>query len=442
MEVNNEGAWVESFESFCAHFGECFKRETTRECAKEYIRGLLADIQRKNCWQLAEWMGQTDPQSMQRLLYEAQWDENLACQRLRALVIARLGYEQGVGVIDESGFVKRGDKSAGVGRQYCGHIGKVENCQMGVFLGYVAPLGYAFLDRELYLPEAWCGDEQRRVEAKVPTEIIFQTKPQLAQAMLSRTWAEHMPLQWVVADSTYGNCPTLRDYIHEQKRYYVMEVPKTLHVRLADGQVAQAVSEFVSTLDAGQWKRLAFDLGEKGLNFYDWAALRVTPTTDTVGEQWLLIRRGVSDPKDVTYYLSNAPAETPLETLAAVASSRWRVEQLLKEAKGEAGMDEYEVRYWHSWYRHITLSMMGHTWLTLVRHEERKESHFPAWLTTSFAELRRRLNIQWPTPVLTAKFRLKWMAWRRQQRLKAIASRYQVAFRFDVLAFSNFPLRV
>jgi SRSO17 transposase len=194
----------------------------------------------------------------------------------------------------------------------------------------------------------------------------------LAQQMLARSWGEGIPMQWVVADSTYGNSPGLRNFINEQHRYYVMEVPQTLHVRLVVGGPSQAVSELVSTLEAQQWQRLAFGFGEKGLNLYDWAAILVIPTTDEVGEQWLLLRRSLEN-GEITYYLSNAPVETSLEVLAEVASARWCIERLLEEAKGEAGLAEYEVRHWQAWYRHITLSMVAHSWLTLVRHEERKK---------------------------------------------------------------------
>src|SRR5215470_1370330 len=373
MQLDNQKAWASSFQDFWSDFAKCFKREEARAAAEKYVRGLLAEVERKNCWGLAEIMQERDPQAMQRLLYQAQWDADTLCRILRSKVIARLGYAPGVGVIDESGFVKRGDKSVGVGRQYCGRVGKVENCQVGVFLGYIAPLGYAFLDRELYLPKDWCEDAARRTAAKVPSEVTFATKPELAQNMLARAWAENIPLQWVVADSTYGNSPDLRNYIDGQNRYYVMEVPKNFHVRLADDRAAQTVSELVGSLPPEAWQRMAFGLGEKGLNFYDWAALRVIPTTDEVGEQWLLMRRPLNERNDLTFYVSNAPVETSLETLAAIASSRWCVEQLLEEAKGEAGLSDYEVRYHHAWYRHITLSMVAHTFLTLLRHEEREK---------------------------------------------------------------------
>src|SRR5579871_721446 len=242
MELDNQKAWASSFQEFWSDFSLCFKREEVRAAAQKYVRGLLAEAECKNCWGLAEIMQESDPQAMQRLLYQAHWDADALCKILRGKVIARLGYAPGVGVIDESGFVKRGDKSAGVGRQYCGRLGKVENCQVGVFLGYIAPAGYAFLDRELYLPQDWCEDAQRRAEAKIPGGVEFATKPQLAHRMLARAWAEQIAMQWVVADSTYGNSPGLRNFIHEQHRYYVMEIPKTLHVRLSAEEPAQAVS--------------------------------------------------------------------------------------------------------------------------------------------------------------------------------------------------------
>jgi len=373
MDIWESTAWADAFEEFFADFADCFQRERTRACAADYIRGLLAEVERKNCWQIAEWMGQADPQQTQRLMYEAKWDADEVCQRLRGKVVVRLGYQPGVGVIDESGFVKRGEKSAGVGRQYGGRLGKVEHCQVGVFLGYVAPLGYAFVDRELYLPKEWCEAAERRAEAHIPEAVSLPTKPQLAQQRLARAWGEGIPMQWVAADSPYGNSPGLRNFIHDQQRYYVMEVPQTLPVRLVAEAPPQAVNELVGTLEAWQWQRLAFGFGEKGLNFYDWAALRVTPTPDEVGEQWLLLRRTLEN-GEVTDYGSNAPVSTPLETLAEVASARWGIERLLEEGKGEAGLADYEVRHWQAWYRPIPLSFVAHPWLTLVRHEERKKT--------------------------------------------------------------------
>ncbi len=373
MNYENAEDWQQSFTEFFSHFEKLFKRSESRQIASDYIRGLLADVKRKNCWQIAETMGLSNPQAMQRLLYEAKWEADEVCQKYRELVASELGYAPGIGVIDESGFEKKGQQSAGVQRQWCGRLGKVENCQVGVFLGYVAPLGHAFLDRELYLPQSWCEDLERREKARIPASVTFQTKPQLALRMLERAWSEGIAMQWVVGDSVYGNSPDLRNAIHHSGRYYVLEIPCTNRVYQAGNATAMSVQALAESFVTSDWERMAFGRGEKGLCFYDWAALRVSAPTDTIGEQWLLIRRSVGDKIETTYALSNTSADTPLEELVAVALARHPIEQLLQEAKSEAGLADYEVRYWHSWYRHITLALMAHTWLTLIRHKQREK---------------------------------------------------------------------
>jgi SRSO17 transposase len=321
---------------------------------------------------------------MQRLLYGADWDENGICQALRAQSGRQLGWEPGIGVIDESGFVKKGECSAGVARQYCGRVGKVENCQVGVYLGYVAPQGHALLDRELYLPKEWCTDPVRREKAKIPASVSFATKPQLALQMLERAWAEGLPIAWVVGDSTYGNSPDLRTAIAKAGRYYVMEIPKTARVR-TDSQAAwQTVAALTVALPADAWTRYALNLSEQGLRWYDWTAQRVASATDDLGEQWLLVRRSVSEPLDFTYCLSHAARETPLHVLAEVAGSRYHIEHLLEEAKGSTGLADYEVRTYPSWYRHMTLALMAHTWLTLLRQTDaQKNAPFATLLVTA-----------------------------------------------------------
>jgi len=280
-----------------------------------------------------------------------------------------LGSEPGVGVIDESGFVKKGNKSAGVARQYCGRIGKVENCQVGVFLGYVSAQGHALLDRELYLPETWCQDKVRRAEAHIPEAITFKTKPELAQQMLKRAWDEDIPLEWIAADTVYGNSPSFRNFIHEEGRYYVAGISrKTPLMGTTNGQLRSA-SEHIEQLPEEDWTRCATRAGEKGLIWYDWITLRVIAPNDNIAEQWLLVRRNLHNPDDCDYFLSNAPEDSPLDTLVMVASARHHIEEALEEGKGQAGLADYEVRFWHSWYRHITLSMAAHTLLTLLRLE-------------------------------------------------------------------------
>lgn len=366
MNLTDGDAWQTSFTAFMAPFGRFFKRAESRESAAYYVRGLLADVKRKNCWQLAEKMGEAHPDGLQHLLYGADWDADAVCKQLRAMVAAQMGYMPGIGVIDESGFVKKGQCSAGVKRQYCGRVGKIENCQVGVYLGYIAPQGHALLDRELYLPQDWCEDSDRRAKAKIPETISFQTKPQLALQMLRRAWAEGLPLQWVVGDSAYGNASTLREAIAAAGRYYALEIPKSVRIHTSSGLV-ETVEAFCATLPSAGWTCYALNLSEQGLRESDWTAQRLSTTTDQVGEQWLLVRRTRTDPADITYFLSNAPADTPLDTLAQVAGSRYHIEHLLEEAKGHAGMAHYEVRHWHSWYRHMTLALLSHAWLTLIR---------------------------------------------------------------------------
>lgn len=373
MNLREGQAWQASFAEFFAPFGGYFKRAESRQSAQRYIRGLLAEVKRKNCWQLAEMMGERHPDGLQRLLYGADWDEEGVGRQLRAQMVERLGYAPGIGVIDESGFVKKGRCSAGVKRQYCGRVGKIENCQVGVYLGYVAPQGHALLDRELYLPQEWCEDAVRRARAKIPETVTFATKPALAQRLLERAWAEGIPLQWVVGDSTYGNAPTLRAAIAAAGRYYVLEMPKTTRVQ-SDGQPWQTVEVLASSMADEVWQRYALNLGEQGLRWSDWAALRVVANTDELGEQWLLIRRTVAETPDVTYFLSNAPQETALTVLAQVAGSRYHIEHVLEEAKGTTGLGHYEVRYWHSWYRHMTLALVAHAWLTLLRLDDAQKN--------------------------------------------------------------------
>lgn len=377
MELSSGAAWQEAFETFWAPFGHFFKRSESRSSAKQYVRGLLADVTRKNCWQLAEAMGEAHPDGMEYLLYGADREENALCRQLRVVVKDEMGYEPGIGGVDESGFVKKGECSAGVKRQYCGRVGKIENCQVGVYLGYIAPGGHALIDRELYLPKDWCEDPVRRPKAKIPETVAFATKPHLALRMLERTWAEGLPMDWVVGDSTYGHAPTFREAIAATGRFYVLEIPKSASVQVG-GTSARSVESVVATVPDRVWSRYALNLNEQGLRWSDWTALRVIAPTDTLGEQWLVIRRTVDQPPDTTYFLSNAPADTPLETLAQVGGARYHVEHLLEEAKGTAGLGQYEVRYWHSWYRHMTLALIAHTWLTVLRHADAQKKPRPA----------------------------------------------------------------
>jgi SRSO17 transposase len=392
VSVSELDCYAVEFEAFHARFAHCFVRSEPRQAARQYLRGLLTSVKRKNCWQMAEALGASHPQGLQRLLFGALWDADQARDELEAFVVEVFGAPDGIAILDETGFVKKGVKSVGVKRQYSGTAGKVENCQVGVFLVYRSQRGTAFLDRCLYLPEEWCADPQRRVQARVPAGLTFQTKPELGIAMLERAWAHGVPMEWVSGDEVYGDSAALRQRVGQaQKKYVVAVSSKTPvwqeHPRLIpagrgktgrprqrpclapDAVAWETVTEVVAALPATAWQRWVVGEGEKGPRRYDWVALRVFEKHGSLPgpEGWLLARRSVSDPDELAYFLSNAPADTALQTLAEVAGARWSVETAIEEAKGEAGLDEYEVRYWHSWYRHITLSMMAHAWLATMR---------------------------------------------------------------------------
>src|SRR6266480_3457985 len=390
--------WQEDFDAFHARFADLFKRSESREQARAYLRGLLTEAERKNSWQVAEAVGERIPDRMQRLLYRVPWDADAARDRLQQFVIETFGDPEGIGIVDETGFLKYGKKSVGVARQYTGTAGKRENSQVATVLSYATKDAHVFLDRELYLPEAWAWDRTRRAEARVPEEVGFATKPQQAIAMLTRAWEHGVPMRWGTGDEVYGDSPRLRETIQAQGRFYVLAVSANTRVwterpeveqpqeqtggrpRLAPRVVkgapkARMVSEVIASLPRSAWKRLAVVEGEKGMITYHWARVRVVESRDQLPGPavWLLARRSPSTPDKLAYYLAYTPPKTSLETLVRVASMRYTVEQCIEEAKGETGLDEYEVRAWHSWYRHITLSMMAHAWLASIKRQEQEK---------------------------------------------------------------------
>ena len=398
MELSELDEWADDFESFHSQFAPLFGRREVQKQAVKYLQGLISAVERKNGWQLAEAVGDKTPDATQRLMYSTKWDADAVRDAVQRFVIAGFGDADGVGVIDETGFLKKGVKSAGVQRQYSGTAGKIENCQLGVFLTYATAQGHTFLDRRLYLPEQWCADRERCTEAKVPTDISFATKPELAVAMLRHAWRQGVPMRWVTGDEVYGEASALRDAVADSGRWYVLAVRvhgsvwrerpevavpawhgrgrKPSKERVLDESVRPVrIPALVASWPDSRWQRLNVAEGEKGARIYDWACQRVVENQDQMPgrDAWLLVRRSLTEPHDCAYFLSNAPPETALLTLAQIASTRYTVEQCFEEAKGETGLDHYEVRYWPSWYRHITLSMMAHVWLAWLRRRRNQE---------------------------------------------------------------------
>jgi SRSO17 transposase len=342
-----------------------FARSESRQRASVYLQGLLSSAERKNSWQLAEVCGEPTPYGFQYLLNRADWDADAVRAELRIYVIQHLGDPNGVLVIDETGFVKKGRHSAGVARQYSGTAGKVENCQIGVFLGYASPLGHALLDRELYLPKEWTDDRERCRQAGIPADRPFATKPQLARQLLARAFAAGVPAKWVTGDSVYGDDRRLRLWLEALPQAYVLAVSGKEYVWLGGRQCQ--VNTVLAALPEDGWTRLSAGDGTKGPRWYDWRWRPLIPPVEPGWCRWLLVRRSVSDPTDLTAYVVFARQATTLEEVVRVAGSRWTIESGFEEAKGEVGLDHYEVRSWTGWHRHITLALWAYALLVVMR---------------------------------------------------------------------------
>jgi len=270
--------WASQFERLCGRISPRFARPEVRRRVTGFLRGLLGEVARKNGWQLAEHASETSPDGMQRLLTTARWDADGLRDDVRAYVVEHLGDPGGVLVVDETGFLKKGGKSAGVQRQYSGTAGRIENCQVGVFLAYASPWGRALVDRELYLPKEWAADHDRRGEAHVPQRVGFATKPMLAQYMLERAVAAGVPAKWVTGDEVYGGDARLRAFLEERDRAYVLAVKATqpLWAATPKGPAEVPARELVAGLPARAWQRLSAGDGAKGPRVYDWARVALT----------------------------------------------------------------------------------------------------------------------------------------------------------------------
>lgn len=364
-------SWSGELEAVSERIAPFFARSEVRQRAHDYLRGLLSGAERKNGWQLAEVTGNTTPYGLQHLLGRANWDADEVRDDLREYVLEHLGGDESVLIIDETGFIKKGDKSVGVKRQYTGTAGKTENCQVGVFLAYASRRGQAFIDRELYLPKEWAKDEERREQAGVPEEVGMRTKPEIAGEMLRRALDGGVKAAWVVADSVYGDTRRLGMFLEEREQPYVLAVSGKAYVWAGFRQ--HRVGVVLDSLRQGEllpeegFRRLSAGDGSKGPRLYDWSRLPLNPPMQEGFQRWLLIRRSIEDPDELTAYTVFAPEGAELGDLARVAGSRWRVEIGFEEAKGEVGLAHYEVRSWHGWYRHITLALLAHAFLAIIR---------------------------------------------------------------------------
>ena len=364
-EVAEVCRWAEGIERVHECIGGRFRRPEPRRRALDYLRGLLSPVERKNGWQLAELAGDATPDGVQRLLSTYRWDADLVRDDLKDYLVEHLADAEGVLVVDETGFLKKGDKSAGVQRQYSGTAGRIENCQIGVFLTYATTKGRVLLDRELYLPQVWAGDGERRREAGIPEDVGFQTKPQLAQDMLERAVESGVPFAWVAGDEVYGSDRNLRLWLEREGIAHVLAIKSNekLWALTEKGPLQVRADRLASQVEENGWSRCSAGDGAQGPRIYDWTAVGIRPLREPGQGYWLLARRSLAKPEELAYYVCFGPAETTLEELAKVAGTRWATEECFEEAKGQVGLDQYEVRAggtagtgtspWRCWPKHI-----------------------------------------------------------------------------------------
>jgi SRSO17 transposase len=388
--------WVAGLNDVFALVAGRFPRVEPRLQARAYVRGLLAPLAVKNGWTLAEAAGNKTPDKMQRLLNRASWDVGGVRDDVRGYVARHLGDAGGVLVVDETGFIKKGTRSAGVQRQYSGTAGRVENCQLGVFLAYAAPKGRALVDRELYLPKSWTDDRDRCREAGVPDDVQFASKTDLARAMLGRALDAGVPAAWVTADEAYGKDGKFRDWLEQRRVAYVVAVPKSQAVA---GDTGKSRADVLTAHAPDQaWKRRSCGNGSKGPRAYDWAAATL-PEDGTEPPGWsryLLVRRSLTPnakgEHELAYYLCAAPAGTEDEGLIRVAGARWAVEECFQSAKTQTGLDHYQVRRYDAWYRHATLAVLAHAYLAVTAANAPK-----ALAAASSRSRSRRSAVSWHT---------------------------------------------
>lgn len=340
-----------------------FPNSSTRASAYYYLRGLLSTVERKNSWQLAQEEGFATPYRFQHLLGRALWNADAVRDAHQDQVMESFGDSQGTLIVDETGFLKKGKHSAGVARQYSGTAGRIENCQIGVFLGWTNPQGHILVDRELYLPAEWIRDISQRELAHIPSDRSFYTKIELAQHMIARAWQRGFKPSWVVADEVYGHSYPFRKFLEDQDQPYVLAVPQNQSIcyGLTKAPACIVIPKIKS------WKKLSCGPGSKGERVYQWALFQINSLHLSYG-RWLLVRQSLIT-QELAYYLVFAPQSTSLEEMVKAAGQRWKIEECFEVAKGEVGLDQYEVRSFPGWYRHMTFALLALALLSVTQSQ-------------------------------------------------------------------------
>ncbi|MGW5235977.1 IS701 family transposase [Streptomyces nodosus] len=398
-----------------------FARVEPRRRARDLVLGLLSDLPRKNCWSIAEWAGQATPDGMQHLLGRAKWNADTVRDDVREYVLEHLRDEDAVLVVDETGDVKKGTHTVGVQRQYTGTAGRIENAQVAVYLVYAGRRGHAAVDRELYLPRSWTCDPDRCRAAGLDEQTVFAAKPELAARMIDRFLDAGHRVNWVAADEVYGGNPKLRSALEERGTGYVLAVACSADVTTDAGKFR--ADALAAKVPKRAWQRLSAGAGAKGHRFYNWAVIDLADPRP--GSYWLLIRRNRTT-GELAYYRCFSPGPVPLAALVRVAGSRWRVEETFQSGKGLAGLDEHQVRRYTSWSRWVTLAMLAHAFLAVVRADEHARHPAPDKLIPLTCNEIQRLFITLVVqPVHGAAHRLRWSTWRRRHQARARVGHYR-----------------
>ncbi|WP_412775053.1 IS701 family transposase [Streptomyces platensis] len=417
------------FDHVMARIAGRFGRVEPRATARAYLLGLLSGVERKNCWQLAEQAGHARPGPMQRLLRYARWDADAVRDDVRTYDVEHLGADDGVLIVDETGFVKKGRASAGAQRQYTGTAGRIENSQVGVFLAYATERGRALIDRRLYLPEhSWCSDPERRDAAGIPGQVQFATKPRLASEMIDAALDAGITASWVTGDEAYGQDPHLRVHLEEAGIGYVLAVACSTRVRINQDRTPIRADTLADLLPEAAWRRHSAGSGAKGPRNYDWAWVHI----GSASHHHLLIRRNRTT-GELAFYLCWSPTKVPLSELVRVAGVRWSIEECFQAAKGQVGLDDYQVRNWTSWHRHVTLAMLALAFLAAIAADAAPSRpavpHHPARISDPIAltvpEIRHLFVAVFNPPSVSATRLLHWSNWRRRHQATARRSHYR-----------------
>jgi SRSO17 transposase len=392
METNRN-EYENEFNKFASRFGTIFANESGFRNMQKYLKGLIGTAERKNGWQMAEYLGETTPYSIQQFLYRGRFSADELRDELRRYVKDNIGEKDGILVVDETGFLKQGKMSCGVQRQYSGTAGRIENCQIGVLLAYASSKGHSLIDRRLYMPKEWMDDTERCKKAGVPESVKFQTKPQMALEMIQGATTANMEYTWVTGDCVYGDYSEIRMWLERNLKCYVMGVSGKAYVWMGHEQAS--IASIHKNLPKEGWFEASCGDGSKGERLYDWLLLPMNPGNVEGYKRSLLIRRSKTDPEDLRSYICFAPTDTQSQKLVKVAGSRWTVETCFKETKSEVGMDQYEVRSYDGWYKHITFACMAIALITVLSSlsfdTKTMQEYNPA--TSSLEEFKKKRNL-------------------------------------------------